>query len=147
MLSMLQTVVEEGTGKPAQIQGYNIGGKTGSAQVADHGHYGGEYIGSFCGIAPLNDPKLVILCTVNKPQGVHWGAVVAAPVVHDVAQQSLWYMNVVRDAPNKRDFLDHSSPAADLAPAPVAKPDKTPKSDAPEKSEHRTHPKPHRKTA
>lgn len=111
MLSMLQTVVEEGTGKPAQIAGYNIGGKTGSAQVADHGHYGDEYIGSFCGIAPLTKPRLVILCAVNKPQGVHWGAVVAAPVVHDVAQQTLWYMNVMRDAPDKLDYNDHTKSA------------------------------------
>ena len=108
LLSMLQTVVEEGTGKPAQIEGYDIGGKTGSAQVAEHGHYGGDYIGSFCGIVPLSDPKLVILCAVNKPQGVHWGAVVAAPVVHDVAQQSMWYMNEVRDAPGKLDYGDRT---------------------------------------
>jgi len=106
LLSMLQTVVEDGTGKPAQMAGFNIGGKTGSAQVAEHGHYGDAYIGSFCGIVPLTNPKLVILCVVNKPVGVHWGAVVAAPVVHDVAEQSLWYMNVVRDAPEKVDYAD-----------------------------------------
>jgi stage V sporulation protein D (sporulation-specific penicillin-binding protein) len=122
MLSMLQTVVEGGTGKPAQIEGYNIGGKTGSAQVAEGGHYGDQYIGSFCGIVPISAPKMVILCAVNKPQGVHWGAVVAAPVVHDVAQQSMWYMNVVRDAPQKPDYADHSkvavaSPVADVKAA------------------------------
>ncbi|MDR3707211.1 MAG: penicillin-binding protein 2 [Capsulimonadaceae bacterium] len=154
LLSMLQTVVEEGTGKPAQIEGYNIGGKTGSAQVAEHGHYGGEYIGSFCGIAPLNNPRLVILCTVNKPQGVHWGAVVAAPVVHDVAQQSLWYMNVVRDAPGKLDYADRNKVKTDdNAPAAVApvkqekttEPEKTTKPDQPR--EHRSHAKTHHKTA
>ncbi|HEY3331704.1 MAG TPA: penicillin-binding protein 2 [Capsulimonadaceae bacterium] len=106
MLSMLQTVVEDGTGKPAQVEGYNIGGKTGSAQVADNGHYGNEYIGSFCGIVPISDPKFVILCAVNRPQGVHWGAVVAAPVVHDVAQQALWYSGISRDATDKVDYAD-----------------------------------------
>jgi len=106
MLSMLQTVVEDGTGKPAQVAGYNIGGKTGSAQVPEHGHYGGAYVGSFCGVAPLSNPKLVILCAIFKPSGVHWGAVVAAPVVHDVAQQTLWYMQEVRDAPDKLDYVD-----------------------------------------
>jgi stage V sporulation protein D (sporulation-specific penicillin-binding protein) len=108
MLSMLQTVVEDGTGKPAQIAGYNIGGKTGSAQVVENGHYGGQYIGSFCGIVPLSDPKLVILCAVNKPSGVHWGSVVAAPVVHDVAQQTLWYMQQPRDNPVKLDAVDQA---------------------------------------
>jgi hypothetical protein len=87
--------------------------------VADHGHYGDEYIGSFCGIAPLTDPKLVILCVVNKPVGVHWGAVVAAPVVHDIAQQSLWYMNVSRDAPDKVDYADtKGAPAQPAAVKP-----------------------------
>ncbi len=121
MLSMLQTVVEGGTGKPAQIEGYNIGGKTGSAQVADNGHYGDQYIGSFCGIVPLTDPKLVVLCAVNRPQGVHWGAVVAAPVVHDVAQQSMWYMNVVRDAPSKPDYADRLKVASAEGVAAKAK--------------------------
>lgn len=106
MLSMLQTVVEDGTGKPAQIEGYNIGGKTGSAQMAEHGHYGDQYIGSFCGIVPLTNPRYVILTVITKPEGVHWGAVVAAPVVHDVAERSLEYSRVLRDAPAMVDYAD-----------------------------------------
>jgi stage V sporulation protein D (sporulation-specific penicillin-binding protein) len=104
MLSMLQAVVTDGTGQPAQIANYTVGGKTGSAQVAEHGHYGDDYIGSFCGIAPLSDPRLVVLCIINKPVGVHWGAVVAAPVVHDILQQALWYLKVPIDAPGQPDW-------------------------------------------
>ncbi len=104
MMTMLRAVVTDGTGKPAQIEDYTVGGKTGSAQVAEHGHYGGEYIGSFCGVAPLSNPRLVVLCVINKPVGVHWGAVVAAPVVHDILQQSLWYLKVQPDAPGQQDW-------------------------------------------
>ncbi len=123
MLSMLQTVVEDGTGKPAQIGGFNVGGKTGSAQVAEHGHYGDEYVGSFCGIVPLTRPKLVILCAINKPVGVHWGAVVAAPVVHNVARRALWYL---REPPDNTQLVDYDvkhgvSNLAAVTPAVKAK--------------------------
>jgi cell division protein FtsI/penicillin-binding protein 2 len=106
MLSMLQSVVTDGTGEPAQVADYTVGGKTGSAQVAEHGHYGNEYVGSFCGIAPLTNPKLVILCVITKPQGVHWGAVVAAPVVHDIAKYGLWYLKTEPDARGTQDYDD-----------------------------------------
>jgi cell division protein FtsI/penicillin-binding protein 2 len=103
ILTMLRAVVTSGTGTPAQIADYTVGGKTGSAQVAEKGHYGDQYIGSFCGVAPLSNPRLVVLCVINKPVGVHWGAVVAAPVVHDILEQSLWYLKVPPDAPEQLD--------------------------------------------
>jgi len=134
MLSMLQSVVTDGTGEPAQIANFTIGGKTGSAQVAEHGHYGDQYVGSFCGVTPLTNPHFVILCVITKPQGVHWGAVVAAPVVHDVAKAALWEMKTPPDArgtqdyddkgrkPGKGAFVTLKIPAAgseqDMAPAP-----------------------------
>jgi cell division protein FtsI/penicillin-binding protein 2 len=114
MLSMLQTVVTDGTGQPAQIAGYNIGGKTGSAQVAEHGHYGDQYVGSFCGIVPLSRPRLVILCAIFKPQGVHWGAVVAAPVVHNIAKQAMLYL---KDPPDNLAMQDYSTKPVAQAPA------------------------------
>ena len=78
--SMLGTVVQDGTGKPAQIAGYSVGGKTGSAQVAGaHGYKSGHFVASFVGMYPLSQPRLVILCAVFEPQGIHWGASVAAP--------------------------------------------------------------------
>ena len=109
MLSLLRSVVTDGTGKPAQISDYLVGGKTGSAQVAEHGHYGDAYIGSFCGVAPLSHPRLVVLCVINKPVGVHWGAVVAAPVVHNVLKRALWYLKVPPDAPGQPDANDKNA--------------------------------------
>lgn len=106
--SCLGTVVQEGTGKPAQIAGFDVGGKTGSAQVAGpHGYEAGQYVGSFIGMVPLNKPRLVILCAVFKPQGVHWGAVVAAPVVHDLAKISMLQMHVTPDDPGAPDANAH----------------------------------------
>jgi stage V sporulation protein D (sporulation-specific penicillin-binding protein) len=97
MLSFLESVVQKGTGQTAQLNGYRIGGKTGSAQVFEDGHYGNNFVGSFVGIAPLSHPRLVILCAIFKPQGMHWGAVVAAPVVRNIAAQSLRYLRVPED--------------------------------------------------
>jgi cell division protein FtsI/penicillin-binding protein 2 len=119
MLSMLQTVVTDGTGKPAQIAGYNVGGKTGSAQVAEHGHYGDQYVGSFCGIVPLSHPRLVILCAIFKPQGVHWGAVVAAPVVHNIAKEAMLYLKDPPDNPAMADWDDAHKQQPSLKAASV----------------------------
>lgn len=134
MLSMLQSVVTDGTGEPAQIADFTIAGKTGSAQVAEHGHYGDEYVGSFCGVVPVTNPRLVILCAIFKPQGVHWGAVVAAPVVHDVAKAAMAYLKTQPDAPGSQDYNDPKrkrdtaafvtihvpAPAGEQAEAPLA---------------------------
>jgi cell division protein FtsI/penicillin-binding protein 2 len=117
MLTMLQFVVTDGTGEPAQIAGFNVGGKTGSAQIAEHGHYGDQYVGSFCGIVPLSHPRLVILCAIFKPQGVHWGSVVAAPVVHNIAQLSMSYLKEPRDNPAMVDYADRQSRPAPVMPA------------------------------
>ena len=106
--SMLGTVVQDGTGKAAQIAGFSVGGKTGSAQVAGaHGYEAGQYVASFVGLYPLSKPRLVILCAVFQPQGIHWGAAVAAPVVHDLAKQAMLQMHITPDAPNAVDWDDH----------------------------------------
>lgn len=106
--SMLGTVVEDGTGKPAQIAGFSVGGKTGSAQVAGrHGYESGHYVASFVGLYPLSHPRLVILCAIFEPQGIHWGATVAAPVVHDIAKQAVLQLHLAPDAPNVVDWDDH----------------------------------------
>ena len=106
--SMLGTVVQDGTGKAAQIAGFSVGGKTGSAQVAGaHGYEAGQYVASFVGMVPLSHPRLVILCAVFQPQGIHWGAAVAAPVVHDIAKQAMLQMHIPPDAPNMVDWNDH----------------------------------------
>ena len=106
--SMLGTVVQSGTGEPAQIASYTVGGKTGSAQVAGaHGYESGHFVASFVGLYPLSKPRLVILCAVFEPQGIHWGASVAAPVVHNIAKTALLEMHVPPDDPEAVDWDDH----------------------------------------
>ena len=106
--SMLGTVVQDGTGAPAQIAGYSVGGKTGSAQVAGtHGYESGHFVASFVGLYPLSKPRLVILCAVFEPQGIHWGASVAAPVVHNIAQSAMLEMHIPPDDPEAVDWDDH----------------------------------------
>jgi stage V sporulation protein D (sporulation-specific penicillin-binding protein) len=104
--SILGTVVQSGTGQSAQIADYTVGGKTGSAQVAGaHGYEPGAFDCSFVGIYPLKHPRLVIFCTVFKPTvGAHWGATVAAPVVHDIARYAMMEMHIPPDDPQAVDW-------------------------------------------
>ena len=111
--SMLGTVVADGTGKSAQIADFSVGGKTGSAQVAGpHGYEAGHFVASFCGLYPLSHPRLVILCAIFEPQGIHWGAAVAAPVVHNIARAAMLQLQVPPDAPGRVDWDDHLQAAA-----------------------------------
>ena len=106
--SMLGTVVQSGTGRPAQIADFSVGGKTGSAQVSGaHGYEEGHFVASFVGLYPLSHPRLVILCAVFQPQGIHWGASVAAPVVHNIAREAMLQMHIPPDAPGVVDWDDH----------------------------------------
>lgn len=100
---MLMLCAEEGTGKPAQIKDRTVAGKTGSAQIAKPkgGYEPGEFIASFIGFAPATKPRLVIAVVVTRPRGSHWGATVAAPVFKEIGEQSLWYLRVPPDAPEK----------------------------------------------
>ena len=92
--------VTEGTGTYAQIPGYTVAGKTGTAQKPDgHGGYGGGYVSSFVGFVPADDPKLVVLVAVDNPHGVIWGGVVAAPAFADIAKFDLQYLAIPPDAP------------------------------------------------
>lgn len=100
---LLQSCVENGTGKAARIKGRTIGGKTGSAQMAVGGRYvSNDVISSFIGIAPAKEPELVIAVVVTKPRGSHYGAVVAAPVLREIADKTLMYMKVPTDAPKEK---------------------------------------------
>ena len=106
--SMLGTVVQAGTGRPAQIADFSVGGKTGSAQVSGpHGYEEGHFVASVVGLYPLSHPRLVILCAVFQPQGIHWGASVAAPVVHNIAREAMLQMQISPDAPGTLDWDDH----------------------------------------
>ncbi len=94
MKIILESVVSEGTGTNAQIAGYRIGGKTGTADKVTNGQYNGEVYASFIALAPIDDPKLAILMIVDEPQGLHFGSQTAAPGVRTILEESLRYMKV-----------------------------------------------------
>ena len=98
VLAMLETVVESGTGKRAQVAGYKIGGKTGTAHVAiPHGYAADKYWSLFAGIAPLSDPQLVAVVVIKDAHGQYRGGLVAAPVFANVINRSLRVLNVPPD--------------------------------------------------
>ena len=96
VMSILESVVSEGTGRNAYVEGYRVGGKTGTAQkiIPGGGYSTSEYIASFLGVAPVNDPRLVCLVVVDSPQGVYYGGQVAAPAFRDIIQDSLRYLQI-----------------------------------------------------
>jgi cell division protein FtsI/penicillin-binding protein 2 len=94
---MLQAAVDNGTGTRAQLAGYTAGGKTGTAQIAEHGKYRGKYLASFVGLAPLSKPQFIILVTIVNPKGEPYGSVVAAPVFREIAEQALLIYRTPRD--------------------------------------------------
>jgi cell division protein FtsI (penicillin-binding protein 3) len=101
LMTMMKDVVAEGTGQYAAISGYQVAGKTGTAQKPDsHGGYAtGRYVSSFVGIVPASRPRLVVLVTVDEPRGAIWGGVVAAPAFQQIARFDLQYLEVPPDAP------------------------------------------------
>lgn len=97
VLEVLSGVVTEGTGKAAAVEGYAVAGKTGTAQKFDtaaRAYSTTRYMASFVGAAPAQDPRLVILVTVDEPEGPIWGGTVAAPIFSRVARRALRYLNV-----------------------------------------------------
>ena len=93
VLSMMESVVAEGTGKNAKVAGYRIGGKTGTSE---DGVNTGKYVTSFCGVAPIDDPQVVVLVTLYNPtgEGGHQGGGVAAPVGGQIFSEVLPYLEV-----------------------------------------------------
>ncbi len=97
MRDILESVVANGTGRPAYIDGYRVGGKTGTAQkVGPDGRYmKNNYILSFIGFAPADDPKIVVYVAIDNPKDVvQFGGVVAAPVVKAIIEDSLRNLNI-----------------------------------------------------
>ena len=94
---IMQTVITEGgTGVNASLEGYSVGGKTGTAQKIDeNGRYSYEnYVASFVGFAPVENPKIAVLVVVDEPKKQHYGSIVAAPAFKVIAQKTLDYMHI-----------------------------------------------------
>jgi stage V sporulation protein D (sporulation-specific penicillin-binding protein) len=94
--SALESVVARGSGRKAFVDGYRVGGKTGTAQkVGPNGTYlKNNHIVSFIGFAPADDPKIVVYLAVDNPKGIQFGGVVAAPIVGNIIGDSMRYMKV-----------------------------------------------------
>ena len=95
MRDIMEAEVEEGGGGTAKMDGFRIGGKTGTAEKAENGGYSlYDYYSSFICIAPIDDPKLTLLVIVDSPRGETYGSVVAAPAAKNILENVLRYMSV-----------------------------------------------------
>jgi cell division protein FtsI (penicillin-binding protein 3) len=106
MRQMMEGVVLFGTGRRAILDGYTSAGKTGTAQKIDpktRAYSKTDYVGSFAGFAPVNNPALSVVVIIDSAKGLHQGGQIASPVFKRIAQQVLAYMNVPHDAEIKND--------------------------------------------
>ena len=95
LAEMLEGVVSDGSGKKAYIEGYKVGGKTGTAQKYEVGRIAaGKYVSSFVGFFPSDNPQYLALVIVDEPQGAYYGSTVAAPVAHEVFSDIIKIKNI-----------------------------------------------------
>ncbi len=115
MRNALKSVVDEGTGKRARIEGFSIAGKTGTAQkISDQGGYLlDQVVTSFIGFAPSNNPRFVCLVMVDNPKTYRTGSQTAAPVFKDVIEKTLEYYDIVPE------ILPEEAEAAEILPRKV----------------------------
>ncbi len=92
MRELLESVVSEGGGKNAIIEGYEIGGKTATSQTLPRSAH--KYISSFVGFAPADNPQVLGLCIIYNPQGVYYGGTIAAPVIKTIFENILPYLGI-----------------------------------------------------
>lgn len=90
MRELLESVVAEGSGKNAYVEGYRIGGKTATSQTLPRS--ANKYISSFVGFAPADDPQILGMCVIYNPQGVYYGGTIAAPVIGKIFENILPYL-------------------------------------------------------
>jgi stage V sporulation protein D (sporulation-specific penicillin-binding protein) len=112
----LESVVAKGTGRNAFIDGYRVGGKTGTAQKVIGGKYSAdEHIVSFIGFAPADNPRVVVYAAVDNPQGLQFGGLIAAPLVKNILQDALPYLGVQpsKDQLNK-DYRPGETPVVEV---------------------------------
>ena len=124
MREMLEGVVLYGTGRPAQLNGYSAAGKTGTAQKIDpktHTYSHTDYVASFVGFAPVNNPAVTIVVVMDSPHkggyAGHYGDIASAPLFQKLAQEILEYLGVPHDQPMKPEKLVAANNAAALRTA------------------------------
>ena len=106
MRKILETVVSEGSGKNAAIEGYSIGGKTATSQTLPRS--ANRYISSFLGFAPAEEPKVLALCIIHDPQGIYYGGAIAAPVVRSIFDNVLPYLGIEKTKSEKSEEDERS---------------------------------------
>ena len=92
MRMLLESVVSEGSGKNAYMEGYSIWGKTATSQTLPRS--ANKYISSFIGFAPADDPQILGIVIIHDPQGVYYGGTIAAPVLRDIYDNVLPYLGI-----------------------------------------------------
>ncbi len=103
---VLRTAISEGTGKHAEIPGYQVAGKTGTAQLVEHGRYShSKMVTSFAAFAPYDDPEVATLLVLWEPQGAFYGGIIATPVFARLGEKVLPYLNVKRREEEVKDNL------------------------------------------
>ena len=128
MRQMMEGVVLRGTGTRARLAGYTVGGKTGSAQIYDFAakHYTHSYNGSFMGFAPITNPQIVAVVTLNGTRGEGgFGGAAAAPVFRVVAGEALRVLDVPKDVPETEStptLVTKAEPLDDLADPDAGQP-------------------------
>lgn len=95
MQMLLESVVAEGSGKNAYIEGYSIGGKTATSQTLPRS--ANKYISSFIGFAPADNPQILGMVVIHNPQGVYYGGTIAAPVLRNIFDNVLPYMGIEKE--------------------------------------------------
>lgn len=116
MLSVMEGVVKNGSGKTAGTPGYRIGGKTGTADKVINNRYGEAVMASFVGIAPIEDPRMAILFIADEPSGVHFGSQTAAPYAGKIMEETLRYLNIkpTSTVEKKKDAPAETVPMPDI---------------------------------
>jgi cell division protein FtsI (penicillin-binding protein 3) len=129
MTAMLEDVVSQGTGTEAAIPGYDVAGKTGTAQIPASGHPGyqpGSYMASFVGFAPAEDPQLTAIVVIDRPTPVFYGGSIAAPVFSQIVAYALRQLQIPPPSPRNLGWdvpgIDASAAAAGSDDGPATHP-------------------------
>ena len=107
MRALLESVVSEGGGQKAYIEGYRIGGKTATSQTLPRSAH--KYIASFIGFAPADDPRVIGMVVIHNPQGVYYGGTIAAPVLQSIYDNVLPYLGIPKQAAEKNENKETAS--------------------------------------